>query len=136
MKKHIATVLAALGGLFIIYVGISYLVDPLTTVAGFGITSWPTTEGTALYSIKGDRDIAFGLAILGLLFTGHRRALGVVQLAVATAPFADMLIVLNDGGPAATAFGVHGLTAVLVAVTGVLLLTERRSPKPTAEAAA
>lgn len=45
--------------------------------------------------------------------------------AMAVVPVGDMLIVLNEGGPAATAFGVHGLAAAVVAVTAGLLLRER-----------
>jgi hypothetical protein len=34
-----------------------------------------------------------------------------------------MIIVLTSGGAPATAFGVHGATAALVVLTGLLLLT-------------
>lgn len=49
--------------------------------------------------------------------------------AMAVVPVGDMLIVLNEGGPAATAYGVHGLTAAAVAVTAGLLLRERPSSR-------
>ncbi|MEV4125885.1 hypothetical protein [Nocardia sp. NPDC049707] len=48
-----------------------------------------------------------------------------------------MLIVLNWGGSTAAAFGIHGLTATLVIVTGVLLIRARtvlnrqEAPPPT-----
>ena len=36
MKRTLATVLAVLGGLFIIYIGVSYLFAPETIAKGFG----------------------------------------------------------------------------------------------------
>ncbi|MFD9572021.1 DUF4267 domain-containing protein [Streptomyces sp. NPDC059982] len=69
--------------------------------------------------------------ILALLVTGHRRALGRAMAAIVFAPAGDMLIVLSEGGPAGTAYGVHGATALAVAVTAALLPRER----PTASAA-
>jgi uncharacterized protein DUF4267 len=47
-----------------------------------------------------------------------------VALVLALVPLVDMLTVLRwDGSPAAD-FGIHGLTAVLVAITGGLLMWE------------
>ncbi len=128
VMKRLATVLAALGGLFILYVGIMYLVRPVETAAGFGLPTWPTHDGTGFLAVKGVRDIASGLVILGLLLTGHRRALGWALLAFAFTPAADMVIVISNSGSLATALVVHGLTAIAVAATAILLLRER-SPK-------
>ncbi|MFF3349738.1 hypothetical protein [Streptomyces sp. NPDC002779] len=44
---------------------------------------------------------------------------------MAVVPAGDMLIVLSEGGPATTAYGVRGLAAAAVAVTAALLLRER-----------
>jgi hypothetical protein len=74
--------------------------------------------------VKSSREIAMGLAMGILLVTGHRRALGWVLLMVAVAPFGDMVNVLAHHGSTAAAFGIHGLTAALIAVTGVLILRE------------
>ncbi len=125
--KRLATVLAVLGGLFIIYIGVIFLVNPLDSAAAFGVTSWPTHDGTAFLAVKAVRDIASGLVIFALLFTGHRRALGWALLALAFAPTGDMVIVLSDGGSIAMALGVHGLTALAVVANAVLLLRERTS---------
>ncbi|WP_431605562.1 DUF4267 domain-containing protein [Amycolatopsis melonis] len=84
---------------------------------------WPA-DGSGFPAVKGSRELAMGLAMGILLVTGHRRALGWVLLLVAVAPFGDMVTVLAHHGSAATAFGVHGLTAALIAVTGVLVLRE------------
>ncbi|MFI9770233.1 DUF4267 domain-containing protein [Streptomyces sp. NPDC052415] len=71
------------------------------------------------------RDIGFAGVILVLLLTGQRKALGLAMAAMAVVPVGDMLIVLSEGGPVATAYGVHGLAAAVVALTAGLLLRER-----------
>lgn len=123
--KHFTTVLAALGAALILYVGLSYLLAPQATASGFGIPTWPRHDGAAFLAVKGVRDIATGLVVLALLLTGHRRALGWAMAALAFVPAGDMVIVLTSGGPAGTAYGVHGFTALAVAVTAGLLLRER-----------
>ncbi|MEV7726370.1 DUF4267 domain-containing protein [Streptomyces sp. NPDC087917] len=128
--KKLATVLAGLGAAFILYVGVSYLIAPQSMASDFGAPTWPRHEGTAFLAAKGVRDIATGLVIVALLFTGQRRALGWAMAAIAFVPLGDMTIVLGSGGPASTAYGIHGATAAAVALTAALLLRER----PTAEA--
>ncbi|WTX00176.1 DUF4267 domain-containing protein [Streptomycetaceae bacterium NBC_01309] len=126
--KRLATVLAVLGGLFLVYTGVSYLLAPQATAEGFGLPTWPQDQGEGFLAVKGMRDIGFGLVILAVLLAGQRRALGVAMAAMAVVPLGDMTIVLSEEGSAATAFGVHGLAAAVVAVTAGLLLRE----KPTA----
>jgi len=126
--KRLATVLAALNGLFMLYVGLLFLLDPQAAASGFGLPSWPEHEGTGFLTVKGGRDIACGLVMLALLLTGHRRALGWTLLALTFAPITDMLTVLSNHGSAGTAYGVHGLAAAVVALTGALLLRERPAP--------
>ncbi|MFE6364827.1 DUF4267 domain-containing protein [Streptomyces sp. NPDC057806] len=125
--KRLATVLAVLGGLFLLYAGTSFLVAPQATAEGFGLPTWPQGqgEGEAFLQVKGMRDIGFAGVILVLLLTGQRKALGLAMAAMAVVPVGDMLIVLSEGGPAATAYGVHGLAAAVVALTAGLLLRER-----------
>ncbi|MGF0317132.1 DUF4267 domain-containing protein [Nocardia fluminea] len=124
--SRIATALSLLGGLFIIYVGINYLIVPETTAAGFGLPAVPEGDAVAFLNLKGVRDVVSGLVILGLLATKQRFALGVAMLANSLTPFGDMATVLSWHGSTATALGVHGFTAVLVALAGVLLLREGR----------
>ncbi|MFF7940294.1 DUF4267 domain-containing protein [Nocardia gamkensis] len=86
------------------------------------------------------RDTVFGVLILVLLGLRQRYALGIVTSVVALVPVGDMLTVLSWNGSAAAAFGIHGLTAVLVALTGGLLIREhsldkRRDTDPVAVAA-
>ncbi|NBH06855.1 DUF4267 domain-containing protein [Amycolatopsis sp. SID8362] len=125
--KKINTVLAAVVVLFTLYLGLSFVL-PLGT-AFPGLPNWPGDD-SGFPLVKGSREIAMGLAAGVLLVTGHRRALGWVLLMTAVAPFGDMVNVLAHGGPAATAFGIHGLTSTLIAVTGSLILRETsKAPK-------
>ena len=49
------------------------------------------------------------------------------MLVSALGPSGDMTTVLSHHGSVAAAFGIHGLTAVLVALTGLLLIRERHT---------
>lgn len=123
--NRLATVLAVVGGLFTFYLGLSYLLAPEATAEGFGLPTWPEDGGEGFLMVKGIRDAGFGLVIFALLLTGQRRALGLAMAAIAFVPVGDMTLVLSKGGPAATAFGIHGFAAAAVAATAVLLLRER-----------
>lgn len=123
--SRIATALSLIGAAFILYIGISYLVTPETIATGFGLPEWPKGDAVAFMNLKGVRDVVSGLIILVLLATEQRYALGIVTLVIALIPVGDMLTVLSWGGSTAAAFGIHGLTAALVAVAGVLLIRER-----------
>ncbi len=133
--KILATGIAVLTGLFIIYIGLEFLLVPQFAAAAFGVPTWPQREGTAFLAVKGVRDIATGLVVLALLLSGHRRALGWAMLAFAFIPLGDMVIVLSQGGSPATALGIHGLTAVVVLVGAGLLLRERPTPASAPDAA-
>ncbi|MFE2009025.1 DUF4267 domain-containing protein [Streptomyces sp. NPDC059491] len=125
--KRLTTILAVLAGLFLLYTGSGFLVAPQTLAEGFGVPTWPQGEGNGFLMVKGMRDIGFGLVILTLLLAGQRWALGLAMAAMAFVPAGDMTIVLSQGGPAATAYAVHGMAAVTVALTAGLLLRERRT---------
>ncbi|MER7209922.1 DUF4267 domain-containing protein [Streptosporangium sp. NPDC000239] len=129
MLTKIGTVLAVVGALFIGYIGVSYLVAPQSMAPDFGLPSWPQGEGAGFLAVKGIRDVVSGLVILAITLTGNRRVLGWAMLAIALTPVGDMLLVLLSGGTPAIAFGVHGATAAMVALTGGLLLSGPR-PKP------
>jgi hypothetical protein len=131
--KHLATGIAVLTGLFIIYVGLEYLLTPQAAAAGFGVPTWPQRDGTAFLAVKGVRDIATGLVVFALLLSGHRRGLGWAMLALAFIPAGDMVIVLSQGGSPATAFGIHGLTAAAVLLGAGLLLREHPAPVAASE---
>ena len=120
--RRAATMLSLVVAVFILCIGISYLVAPEAIASGFGLPVWPTDAAAAFSNLKGVRDAVTGLVVLALLGLGQRRALGVVMLVFALIPMGDMLTVLLHDGAAATAFGMHGLTALFVAFTGLLLL--------------
>ncbi|WP_433261739.1 DUF4267 domain-containing protein [Actinosynnema sp. CS-041913] len=124
--KRVNTVLSALVVLAGFWFGLNFLLDGDTAAAGFGITPWPTDEGTGYFIVKAVRDFAYALTALVLLLLGHRKALGWVVLADAIIPIGDGIAVLTHGGTAAYALAVHGTAAVLVLLTGVLLLVEQR----------
>jgi hypothetical protein len=130
--SRIATVLSLIGAAFILYIGINYLVAPEAIATGFGLPEWPKGDAVAFMNLKGVRDTVSGILILALLAMRQRFALGIVMLVIALIPLGDMLTVLSWNGSAGTAFGVHGLTAVLVALAGALLIREHRTANKTA----
>ncbi|GAA4602388.1 DUF4267 domain-containing protein [Actinoallomurus liliacearum] len=134
--KNVNTVLATAVVLFTLYLGVSFVLTPETSAPGFGLPNWPSGDGGGFLIVKGSRELAMGLAMGILLVKGHRRALGWVLLMVAVAPFGDMVNVLAHHGSMAAAFGIHGLTSALIAVTGLLILRETGKARKAQEAAA
>jgi hypothetical protein len=134
--KKLNTVLATVGVLFTLYIGVSYVLTPETSAPNFGLPNWPSGDGDGFLILKGIRDIASGLVMGILLVTGHRRALGWVLLMEAVTPFGDMTNVLAHHGSMAAAFGIHGLTSALIVVTGLLTLRETSKARKAHEAAA
>ncbi|MGW4742058.1 DUF4267 domain-containing protein [Nocardia xishanensis] len=130
--SRIATALSLIGAAFIVYVGLNYVTAPESVAPGFGLPAWPDGEAAAFMNLKGVRDIGLGLVILALLAAKQRYALGIATLVIALVPFGDMLTVLRWDGSTGAAFGIHGLTAALVALTGALLLRERSVAKAAA----
>ncbi|MEV0579821.1 DUF4267 domain-containing protein [Streptomyces sp. NPDC050392] len=132
--KNVTTVLAAACTLFVVYLGLSFILAPEASTPGVGLPSWPAGDGGGFLIMKGTRELAMGLVLGILLATGHRRALGWVLLMEAVAPFGDMINVLAHHGSYSAAFGIHGLTSALIAATGLLTLREtssaRQAPAP------
>ncbi|MEU4409073.1 DUF4267 domain-containing protein [Streptosporangium sp. NPDC023963] len=119
--KKLNTVLAAVVVLFTLYLGLSFVLPLGTTFPG--LANWPSDD-SGFSIVKGSRELAMGLVMGILMVTGHRRALGWVLVMMAVAPFGDMVNVLAHGGSMVAAFAIHGLTAALIAVTGLLILRE------------
>ncbi len=119
--------LALLLALAIIAIGARYVASPMTAIRSFGL---PLPEGGANVAwwlrLKGVRDIASGLAVLALLAWSGSRAAGIVLLVETIIPVGDMLLILAARGSARTAFGIHGLTALLMILGAIPLLTEAR----------
>ncbi|WP_018350375.1 DUF4267 domain-containing protein [Longispora albida] len=131
MKKT-GIVLATLITLFILYFGTGYLLDGQGNAAGFGLPNPPAGDAGGFYTVKGVRDLGFALAYGVLLVTRQFRALGWVLLVTALVAVGDMTNVLTNSGKTATALGVHGFTAVLVALAGGLLLAGTRTERSAA----
>ncbi|MFF2554346.1 DUF4267 domain-containing protein [Nocardia sp. NPDC058058] len=123
-RKNFNTVLATAVVGFTFYLAVTFILTPATSTPGFGLPSWPSGDGDGFLIVKGCRELAMGLGSGILLVTGQRRALGWVLLMTAAAPLGDMVNVLAHHGSTAIAFGVHGLTAAFIAVTGGLILRE------------
>ncbi|MEI8412670.1 MULTISPECIES: DUF4267 domain-containing protein [unclassified Kribbella] len=123
MLTNVAYVLAGLIGAGIIVIGARALWTP-QAAAGFGIPGTPTDNPNfqAWLSVKAVRDIASGLFVFVLLAGATPHLLGWFMLAATGIPVGDALIVLRSNGPKATAYGVHGATAVVMLAVSVLLL--------------
>jgi Domain of unknown function (DUF4267) len=124
LVTDIGYVLAGLTAVGIIVIGARFLIAPAVAAAGFGIAAGHDGGNTDPYlSVKGVRDIASGLIAVILLTAQMPHILGWFELAASTIPISDALIVRRHGGPKATAYGVHGATAVVLLATAALLFT-------------
>jgi hypothetical protein len=123
MLTIIATVLAGLVGAGVVLMGVRGLLVP-RDAAGFGIPDTPTEDPAfrAWLAVKSVRDIATGLLAFIPIAYGATHMLGWFMLAATVIPVGDALIVLRSKGPKPTAYGVHGATAAVMLVIGVLLL--------------
>ena len=116
--------MAWLVALAIIAIGIGYLARPRRMTGSFGL---PLPEDgphiAGWLRLKGVRDVVAGLAVLAFLAWGGPREVGLLLLVEALIPLGDMLVVLAAKGSIQRAPGVHGLTAALMVVAAVALLT-------------
>lgn len=112
--------LAVVLDLFIIVIGVRFLLAPKTAAAGYGVAAKP--DGDAAYlAVKGVRDVVSGILGLALLIFVGAEAGAWFMLASALSPLGDMVIVLRHGGTKAVAFGIHLATAVVVLLSAALL---------------
>lgn len=120
MLTPLAYGLAIVLVVFILLIGLRFLLAPGSAAAGYGV---PAKEnGDAAYlAVKGVRDLGYGVLGLALLAFASAHAVGWYMLAAALLPLGDTVIVLRHGGTKATAFGVHFATAVAVLVSAALL---------------
>ncbi|MEV6514767.1 DUF4267 domain-containing protein [Micromonospora chalcea] len=121
MLTPIAYGLATVLSLFIVLIGARFLLAPRAAAAGYGV---PAAEGTgdpAYLTVKGLRDLTYGLVGLALIAFTSADAVAWFMLVVALAPLGDTVIVLRHNGSRATAFGIHFATAVVVLVSAALL---------------
>ena len=117
-------VLSGLIAATILFLGARFWLSPATASAAFGIAGSPppSTGLTAWLSVKGTRDIAAGLFVILLMINGSPRLLGEFMLVASLIAFGDMATVLRSGGSKALAFGMHGLTGLVIVATGACLI--------------
>jgi hypothetical protein len=120
MLAPIAYGLATVLALFVTFIGARFLYAPHAAAAGYGVPAEPGAADAYL-TIKGVRDLTFGVLGLALIAFAGAHAAGWYMLVVAIAPFGDCAIVLRNGGTKAAAFGIHFATAVIVLVSAALL---------------
>jgi hypothetical protein len=119
----VAYTLAGLIAVAIIFIGARFIAAPRVAAAGYGVVpNLDQPSAVAYLSIKGIRDIASGLFVIILMVAGATELVGWVILAATIIPLADASIVLRNGGSKSIAWGVHGVTAVVMLVISTLLL--------------
>jgi hypothetical protein len=115
-----AYVLAIVLDVFVLFIGLRFLLAPQAAAAGYGVPA--KKEGDAAYlTVKGLRDAGYGILGLALLAFAGAHAEAWFMLVVALLPLGDTAIVLRNGGTKATAFGIHFATAVIVLISAALL---------------
>lgn len=113
-----ALIVAILGCLFILFIGTRFLLAPEVAVTGFGV---PQDSFRALTSVKGVRDITSGIVPLVVLLVAGPHVFGWALLAAAITPIGDAIIVMTNGGTVRHALSVHGATALVLVVAGLVL---------------
>ncbi|MCW3814568.1 DUF4267 domain-containing protein [Micromonospora sp. DR5-3] len=120
MLTPVAYGLAVVLSLFCVFIGARFLLAPHASAAGYGVPAAPDGD-PAYLTIKGLRDLSYGLLGLALIAFTSAHAVAWFMLIVALNPLGDTLIVLRHGGPKAVAFGIHFATAVVVLLDAALL---------------
>lgn len=121
---QLALGLAVLLAAAIIAIGTLYLSRPRAIARGFGLPlpeAGPNIEWWL--RLKGVRDVASGLIVLAVMIWADSRAVGLVLLVGAVIPVGDMLVVLGGKGSTRSAFGIHGVTALLMILAAVPLIS-------------
>ena len=114
----VAIVFAILACVTIAAIGLRSLVRPTAATRDFGVQP---DDARALTAIKGVRDITSGVVPMVVWAVAGVPALGWALIAASITPWADMGIVLARHGRRTAAFGIHGLTAALLVVSGAVL---------------
>jgi hypothetical protein len=120
---RLAIGLALLLALAIIAIGTSYVASPRAATRSFGLPLPEEGANVAWWlRLKGVRDIVSGLVVLAFMAWDGARGVGLFLCVAALIPVGDMLTTLAAKGSAGRAFGIHGLTAVLMLLAGIPLL--------------
>jgi hypothetical protein len=115
--------LALLVALAIIAIGTQYIAGPLTATRSFGLPLPGNDTNIAWWlRLKGVRDIVSGLTVLAFMMWSAPSGVGLILLVEAIIPVGDMLVILAAKGSTKSAFGIHGLTAVLMVLAAMPLM--------------
>ena len=116
--------LSSLIAVGIVFIGSRFLWDPSAASRDFGIPNSPSpsTGFTGWLAVKGARDIVSGLFVFLLMADGSPRLLGEFLLVASLIALGDAAIVLRSGGSRTAAFGIHGLTALVIIAAGASLI--------------
>jgi hypothetical protein len=116
--------LSSLLAVGIIFIGSRFLWDPAVASRDFGIPNSPppSTGFTGWLAVKGTRDIVCGLFVFLLMVSGSPRLLGEFMLVASLIAMGDAATVLRSGGSRTAAFGIHGLTALVIIAVGASLI--------------
>jgi Domain of unknown function (DUF4267) len=120
--QQLALAVAAVVALAIIVIGALYVSRPRATTHSFGLPLPEDGPNIAWWlRLKGVRDIAAGLTLLAMMVWGGPHMVGIVLLVEALIPIGDMVVILVAKGSATSAFGIHGLAALLMILAAVRL---------------
>jgi Domain of unknown function (DUF4267) len=116
--------LSSLIAIGIVFIGSRFLWNPAAASRAFGIPNSPSpsTGLTGWLAVKGARDIVSGLFVFLLMANGSPRLLGEFLLVASLIALGDAAIVLRSGGNRTAAFGIHGLTALVIIAAGASLI--------------
>ncbi|MFR9779380.1 DUF4267 domain-containing protein [Micromonospora sp. MS34] len=120
MLSPLAYGLAIVISLLVVVIGARFLLQPDGAAAGYGVPAKPDGD-RAYLTVKGLRDLTYGLLGLALIAFTTPTAVAWYMLLGALEPLGDTVIVLRNGGTKAAAFGIHFATAVVVLLDAVLL---------------
>ena len=116
--------LAGLIAVGIVFIGSRFLWDPAVASRDFGIPNSPSPSTGLIgwLAVKGVRDIVSGFFVFLLMVSGPPRLLGEFLIVASLIAIGDAAIVLRSGGSRTVAFGIHGLTALVIIAAGASLI--------------
>jgi hypothetical protein len=127
LMQQLALGVAGLTALAIIAIGTQYLARPRIATRSFGLPLPEEGANVAWWlRLKGVRDIVSGLVLLATMAWLGPRAVGVILFVDAIIPIGDMLVVLGGKGSIKSAVGIHGVTAAVMILAAIPLMTGAR----------
>jgi hypothetical protein len=115
-----------LSGVFLV-LGALFVAAPVPAAAFYGL---PTRDPVSLFYVRaiGFRDLALAAYLLGLAFSGQRRALTIVLAGTLVIPIGDLALLASSGGGRPIHYLLHG--ASLLCFAGLALWSRREPPAP------